>query len=275
MPAISATPDNIISAVSFADAPAGVCTSAMLLAVTYTFSDAWQGRRESNPQPAVLETAALPIELLPCNLIISVLSNHLSDYACTDRLAALADGKPQSLLHRDRRYQLHHDLDAVPGHPHLRPLRQLHRSRHVRRAKVELRPVPLEERRVPPALFLAQHVHFGLKLRVRRDRARLAQHLPALHFLTLRAAQQHPHVVSRLPLVQQLAEHLPPGARRLGRRADPHNLHFVVHLHNPALNAPRHHRAAARNREHILHRHQKCPFNRPLRPPNELTERLT
>jgi hypothetical protein len=25
----------------------------------------WQGRRESNPQPAVLETAALPIELLP------------------------------------------------------------------------------------------------------------------------------------------------------------------------------------------------------------------
>jgi hypothetical protein len=28
----------------------------------------WQARRESNPQPAVLETAALPIELLACNL---------------------------------------------------------------------------------------------------------------------------------------------------------------------------------------------------------------
>ena len=28
------------------------------------FSD-WQGRQESNPQPTVLETAALPIELLP------------------------------------------------------------------------------------------------------------------------------------------------------------------------------------------------------------------
>src|SRR5690554_1830083 len=26
----------------------------------------WQARRESNPQPAVLETAALPIELLAC-----------------------------------------------------------------------------------------------------------------------------------------------------------------------------------------------------------------
>ena len=26
----------------------------------------WQGRRESNTQPSVLETDALPIELLPC-----------------------------------------------------------------------------------------------------------------------------------------------------------------------------------------------------------------
>jgi hypothetical protein len=43
---------------------------------------------------------------------------------------------------------------------------------------------------------------------VRRDRARLAQHLAALHVLTLRAAQQHADVVARLALVQQLAEHL-------------------------------------------------------------------
>jgi hypothetical protein len=34
----------------------------------------WQARRESNPQPAVLETAALPIELLACG--ISVLDIH-------------------------------------------------------------------------------------------------------------------------------------------------------------------------------------------------------
>jgi hypothetical protein len=27
----------------------------------------WQGRRESNPQPSVLETDALPIELYPCS----------------------------------------------------------------------------------------------------------------------------------------------------------------------------------------------------------------
>ena len=29
----------------------------------------WQARRESNPQPAVLETATLPIELLACKTI--------------------------------------------------------------------------------------------------------------------------------------------------------------------------------------------------------------
>ena len=33
--------------------------------VTRSSVHRWQGRRESNPQPAVLETAALPIELHP------------------------------------------------------------------------------------------------------------------------------------------------------------------------------------------------------------------
>jgi hypothetical protein len=28
-----------------------------------------QGRRDSNPQPAVLETAALPVELLPLEVV--------------------------------------------------------------------------------------------------------------------------------------------------------------------------------------------------------------
>src|SRR5579863_10716804 len=67
MPASNATNDNAMSTVSRADAPAGVWTSAMF---TCCYLQAcaidWQGRRESNPQPAVLETAALPIELLPC-----------------------------------------------------------------------------------------------------------------------------------------------------------------------------------------------------------------
>ena len=39
----------------------------------------WQARRDSNPQPAVLETAALPIELLACIVTpISALGIHNS-----------------------------------------------------------------------------------------------------------------------------------------------------------------------------------------------------
>ena len=34
----------------------------------------WQARRESNPQPAVLETAALPIELLACRVVQFLIS---------------------------------------------------------------------------------------------------------------------------------------------------------------------------------------------------------
>ena len=32
----------------------------------YICRQSWQGQRESNPQPSVLETDALPIELYPC-----------------------------------------------------------------------------------------------------------------------------------------------------------------------------------------------------------------
>src|SRR3954470_9241062 len=67
----------------------------------------WQGQRASNPQPSVLETDALPIELCPCLLF---LLDDLRHDAGADGLAALADGEAQSLLHRDRRDQRHHHL---------------------------------------------------------------------------------------------------------------------------------------------------------------------
>src|SRR6185312_2677049 len=169
------------------------------------------------------------------NTSLNYLFQDLGDNTGADRAAALADRKAQPLLHRDRADQLHVHLDVVPGHDHLRPRGQLNRSRHVRRAKVKLRPIPLEERRVPPALLLGQHVHLRLKVRVRGDAPGLRQHLPTLHFLALRAPQQHPHVVSRLPLIQQLAEHLYPRAGRLLRRTEPYDLHLIVHLDDPAL----------------------------------------
>src|ERR1700754_1830923 len=76
----------------------------------------WQARRESNPQPAVLETAALPIELLAC---VEQLLQDLGDDTGADGLATLADGEAQALFHRDRADQLHRHLDVVPGHDHL------------------------------------------------------------------------------------------------------------------------------------------------------------
>ncbi len=44
-----------------------------LVAATGTrhFSTGWQGQRESNPQPSVLETDALPIELYPCGSFLN------------------------------------------------------------------------------------------------------------------------------------------------------------------------------------------------------------
>src|SRR5207302_9237905 len=139
--------------------------------------------------------------------IASALLQDLGGHAGADGAAAFADRKPQLLLHRDRRDQLDRHLRVVPRHHHLHPRRQLHRPRHVRRPQVKLRPIPLEERRVPAPLLLRQHVHLALKLRVRRDRPRLRQHHPPLHLVLLHAPQQEPHVVPPLPLPQQLPAH--------------------------------------------------------------------
>src|SRR2546423_9493381 len=77
----------------------------------------WQGQRASNPQPSVLETDALPIELCPCSSL-----DDLRHDAGANRLAALADGEPQALLHGDRGNQRHHHLHVIPRHHNLRAL---------------------------------------------------------------------------------------------------------------------------------------------------------
>ena len=108
--------------------------------------------------------------------------------------------------------------DVVARHHHLLVLGQLDRAGHVGRAEVELRPVVVEERRVAAAFFLAQHVDLGREVGVRLDAARLAQHLAALDFFALGAAQQDADVVARLALVEELSEHLDAGAGGLLRR---------------------------------------------------------
>src|SRR5688572_10989396 len=212
------------------------------------------------PNPRFWRPMLYQFELLACALL-----DHLGDRAGADRAAALADREPHALLHRDRRDQLHLQVHVVTGHHHLHPARQRRHSRHVRRPKIELRTITVEERRMPPALLLRQHVHLALELGVRRDRARLRQHLPPLHLVFLRPPQQHPDVVPRLALVQELAKHLHSRHHRPLRRPDAHDLHLVPHLHDPPLHPSRHHRPAARDREDVLDRHQEVLVHRPLR----------
>src|SRR6185369_7356308 len=218
---------------------------------------AWQGQRESNPQPSVLETDALPVELYPYANLRNRLLDDLRHHAGADGAAAFTDGEAQAFFHGDRGDQLHGDRHVVARHHHLLVLGQLDGAGDVGGAEVELRPVVVEERRVTPALFLAQHVDLGREVRVRLDRAGLAQHLAALDFLALGAAQQNAHVVARLALVQQLAEHLHAGAGGLLRRADADDLDFLANLDHAALDAARDHGAAAGDREHVFDRHQE------------------
>src|SRR5262249_30313482 len=190
------------------------------------------------------------------------LLHDLRHDARSHRPPPLPDREPQLLLHRDRHDQLDRHRHVVPRHHHLHPTGQRAHPRHVRRPKVKLRPVPVEVRRVPPPLFLRQHVHFRFEFLVGLDRARLGQHLPALHFVLVDPAQKGPNIVPRLPLVQELAEHLHPRHHRLARVVHPDDLDLLPHLHDPPLHPARHHRPPPPDREYVLDRHQK-----PLAPP--------
>src|SRR6188768_4570123 len=128
----------------------------------------------------------------------ALLLDDLRDDAGAHGAATLADGEPEAGVHCNRLAHLDLHLRVVARHDHLLAVRQLDRAGHVRRAEVELRPVAVEERRVPPALVLREDVDLGLELRVRRDRAGLGQHLAALDLFTLRTAQQRARAVAGL-----------------------------------------------------------------------------
>src|SRR5205809_3441322 len=140
--------------------------------------------------------------MCPYSTLSLSLLDDLGHRAGADRAAALADREAETLIHGDRLDQLDLHLRVVARHDHLLALRELDRAGHVRRAEVELRPVTVEERRVPPALVLRQDVHLGVEVRVRRDRARLREHLATLDLLALRAAEQRAGIVSGLRVVE-------------------------------------------------------------------------
>src|SRR3990172_4391225 len=184
------------------------------------------------------------------------LFHDFRDHTGADRQPALPNGELRALLQRHRRDQLHGQLHVVPRHYHLHPLRQGDRPGYIHRPDVELRPIPREERLVPAPLFLRQHVHLAGKLLVRRDRPRDRHHHPSLHVRPLDPPQQQPQVVPRLPLVQQLVEHLHPRHHRgHALLPQPHNLHPIPHPHLPPIHPPPPHPPPPPARKKLHHRH--------------------
>src|SRR5882762_3571811 len=59
----------------------------------------WQAKRDLNPQPAVLETAALPVELLACKCRKSLQKQAQSDFISTPdgECASDRDGRTSSV----------------------------------------------------------------------------------------------------------------------------------------------------------------------------------
>src|ERR1700679_3175611 len=99
----------------------------------------------------------------PCHCRPDLLDN-LRNRTRSNGSSALANGEPETLLHRHRRVQADLERDVVGRHAHLGAGRQLRRTRHVRRPEVKLRTIAVEERSVASALFLAQHVHLALEV---------------------------------------------------------------------------------------------------------------
>ena len=76
------------------------------------------------------------------------------------------------------------------------------------------------------------------------------------------------------PGVQQLAEHLHARHHALLRVLQADDLDLLADLHLAALDAARHHRAAARDREHVLDRHQERQVLRTLGQRDVAVDRL-
>src|SRR5262245_9423751 len=124
------------------------------------------------------------------------------------------------------------------------------------------------------ALLLGEDVGFRFELRVRLDRAGLAENLAALDFLTLGATKQATDVVARLTLIQQLSQHLHAGDHGLGRWLAANDLDFLADRDDAALDSARADSAATGNGEHVFYRHQKWLVFRPLGLRNVLIHRL-
>ncbi|KAG5536982.1 hypothetical protein RHGRI_024421 [Rhododendron griersonianum] len=92
--------------------------------------------------------------------------NNGLNNSSSNSLPPFSDSKPHPLLARHRHYKFNHHLDTVTRHNHLRLLILIvhdsrHFPRHISSPKKELRPIPCEKGRMPPTLFLLQHINYG------------------------------------------------------------------------------------------------------------------
>jgi hypothetical protein len=148
------------------------------------------------------------------------------------------------------------DRHVVSRHHHLYALGQIQYPRHIRCPEIKLRTIPVEKRRMTPALFLAQYT-LGLELRVRGDRSRAPlppDRAPPRH-AWCRAATRR---CCRPPDPRQAAcgtspHPCTPSWWSRGYPRSPR----VAHMDDTALHTAGHHRATTGYAEHILDRHQK------------------
>src|SRR5262245_6134004 len=207
----------------------------------------------------------------------SGLSSSLKDLgnaAGTHGPTTLADGELEAVLHGDRLDQLDRHAGVVTGHHHLGALGQRDDAGDVRGAEVELRPVVLEERRVPATFLLGEDVDLRVELRVRRGGARLHHDHAALDLLALDTAEQETDVLSGTRVVERLAEHL--DRRDLGLERlllDAHDLDVLVRKENAALRATGDDRATTGDREDVLDRHEERLVDLTLRLRDLLVDR--
>src|SRR5690606_16075087 len=125
-----------------------------------------------------------------------------------------------------------------------------------------------------PTLLLLQNVNRTIETSMRRDRTRLRQHLPTLDILTPHTPQQHTHVVTSHTRIQRLTMHLNTRNNRLHRIAEADDLDLITGLDDATLDPTSSNRPTTRDREHILHRHQKRLIDVTLRRRNVAVNRV-
>src|SRR3989344_4999635 len=185
------------------------------------------------------------------------LGNDLGDHSGTHRLTSLSDGKTHLVFERDGAHELHLEGHGVARHDHFHAFLQGHLTGYVRGADVKLRLVACEKRSVTATFLLCEDVDRRLKLSVWLNRARLAEHLAAMHVVFFGAAQKHTCIVASLTFFERFVEHLDPGHDGLGGVDNADDLDFLAHLYHAALDTACDHGAATFDGEHVFNRHEE------------------